>query len=124
MTGSHGNELGRFLRARREQVRPESAGLSGAGRRRVAGLRRDELARLSGIGAEYYVRLEQGRNQNPSSQVLEALARALGLDAEATAHLYRLRQAAAEGEAHVRTQCFADNAAADRLMADDAGSRG
>jgi transcriptional regulator with XRE-family HTH domain len=90
MSGVHRNELGQFLRARREQVRPESAGLSGAGRRRVAGLRRDELARLSDISTEYYVRLEQGRDQNPSSQVLEALARALGLDDQATAHLYRL----------------------------------
>ncbi|HWG26092.1 helix-turn-helix transcriptional regulator [Actinospica sp.] len=85
-----GNELGRFLRARREGTQPESVGLSGAGRRRVPGLRRDELAMLSGISSEYYVRLEQGRNQNPSTQVLEALARALRLDDEATAHLYRL----------------------------------
>jgi transcriptional regulator with XRE-family HTH domain len=84
------NELGRFLRARREETQPESVGLRGAGRRRVPGLRRDELAMLSGISSEYYVRLEQGRNQNPSTQVLEALARALRLDQEATAHLYRL----------------------------------
>ena len=85
-----GTELGRFLRARREQVRPESVGLSGAGRRRVPGLRRDELAKLSGISTEYYVRLEQGRDQNPSAQVLEALAGALRLDEDATAHLFRL----------------------------------
>jgi transcriptional regulator with XRE-family HTH domain len=90
MSDGGGNELGRFLRARRERLRPESVGLSGAGRRRVPGLRRDELAMLSGISTEYYVRLEQGRDQNPSPQVLEALAGALRLDEEATAHLYRL----------------------------------
>ena len=60
------------------------------GHRRVPGLRRNELATLSGISAEYYVRLEQGRDDNPSPQVLEALARALRLDEEATAHLYRV----------------------------------
>lgn len=85
-----GNEFGRFLRARREGTQPESVGLRGTGRRRVPGLRRDELAMLSGISSEYYVRLEQGRNQNPSTQVLEALARALRLDEAETAHLYRL----------------------------------
>ncbi len=85
-----GNELGRFLRAMRERVRPESVGLPGAGRRRVSGLRRDELAMLSDISTEYYVRLEQGRDQNPSTQVLEALARALRLDEAETADLYRL----------------------------------
>ena len=86
-----GSELGRFLRARRAQVRPESVGLpAGLGYRRVPGLRRDELATLSGISAEYYVRLEQGKDDNPSPQVLEALARALRLDEEATAHLYRV----------------------------------
>ena len=84
------NEFGRFLRARREGTQPESVGLRGTGRRRVPGLRRDELAMLSGISSEYYVRLEQGRNQNPSTQVLEALARALRLDEAETAHLYRL----------------------------------
>jgi transcriptional regulator with XRE-family HTH domain len=90
MSGDRGSELGRFLRAKRAQVQPESVGLSGATRRRVPGLRRDEVARLSGISTEYYVRLEQGRDQNPSAQVLQALAAALRLDGEATAHLYRL----------------------------------
>ena len=87
---SGGNELGRFLRARRERVQPGDVGLSGAGRRRVPGLRRDELAMLAGISTEYYVRLEQGRDQNPSTQVLEALAGALGLNSAETAHLFRL----------------------------------
>ena len=87
---SGGSELGRFLRAKRAQVQPESVGLSEATRRRVPGLRRNEVATLSGISTEYYVRLEQGRDQNPSAQVLQALAGALRLDSAATAHLYRL----------------------------------
>jgi transcriptional regulator with XRE-family HTH domain len=82
--------LGDYLRARREQVRPEDVGLVAGGRRRVAGLRREELAMLAGISAEYYLRLERGRAQNPSPQVLGALARALGLDGRATRHLHQL----------------------------------
>jgi transcriptional regulator with XRE-family HTH domain len=85
-----GNALGDYLRARRELVSPESAGISHIGRRRVPGLRRDELSLLAGVSTDYYVRLEQGRNRNPSAQVLDALARALQLDDEATAHLHAL----------------------------------
>ncbi|MFD9893407.1 helix-turn-helix transcriptional regulator [Amycolatopsis sp. NPDC059027] len=84
------NALGTFLRARRELVRPEDAGLPVTGHRRVAGLRREEVARLAGVSADYYVRLEQGRERNPSIQVVDALARALDLDEEALAHLHRL----------------------------------
>jgi transcriptional regulator with XRE-family HTH domain len=79
-----------FLRARRERVRPDEVGLAGDVRRRVPGLRREELASLAGISTDYYVRLEQGRNHQPSQQVLEALARALRLDADASAHLFAL----------------------------------
>jgi transcriptional regulator with XRE-family HTH domain len=79
-----GNALGEYLRARRELVSPESAGIPHIGRRRVPGLRRDELSLLSGVSTDYYVRLEQGRDRNPSPQVLDALARALQLDDEAT----------------------------------------
>src|SRR5246127_3568650 len=82
--------LGDFLRARRQQVRPEDVGLIPGARRRVAGLRREELAMLAGISAEYYLRLEVGRDTNPSTQVVEALARALRLDAKATQHLHKL----------------------------------
>jgi transcriptional regulator with XRE-family HTH domain len=82
--------LGDFLRARRHQVRPEDVGLIAGARRRVAGLRREELAMLAGISAEYYLRLEVGRDNNPSAQVVEALARALRLDVEATEYLHRL----------------------------------
>ncbi|MFF9458575.1 helix-turn-helix transcriptional regulator [Streptomyces flaveolus] len=84
------NALGRFLRARRERVRPEEVGLPVTGRRRVPGLRREELALLAGISAEYYLRLEQGRDRNPSATVLDALARVLLLDDEATAYLHAL----------------------------------
>jgi transcriptional regulator with XRE-family HTH domain len=90
VTDDGNNELGRFLRARREQVLPESVGLPHGRRRRVPGLRRDELAVLCGISPDYYVRLEQGRDQNPSGQVLEAIAKVLGLDGLQTAHLYYL----------------------------------
>ena len=79
-----------FLRARRERVRPEEVGLPKDVRRRVPGLRREELAMLAGISTDYYVRLEQGRDHQPSQQVLEALARALRLDADASAHLFTL----------------------------------
>ena len=84
------NPLGDFLRARRQQVRPEDVGLVPGARRRVAGLRREELAMLAGISAEYYLRLEVGRDKHPSPQVLDALARALRLDSKATQHLRRL----------------------------------
>lgn len=85
------NRLGDFLRARREQVRPADVGLpAGGGRRRVQGLRREELALLAGISSDYYMRLEQGRDQHPSGQVLDALATVLRLDREATAYLHEL----------------------------------
>ncbi len=84
------NLIGEYLRARRELIRPEDAGLRDNGHRRVPGLRRDELAMLAGISTEYYTRLEQGRDRRPSPQVLDAIARALGLDEDATAHLHAL----------------------------------
>ncbi|MFJ3779047.1 helix-turn-helix transcriptional regulator [Streptomyces sp. NPDC090075] len=87
---SPGSELGAFLRAHRDRVRPEDVGVSAHGRRRVPGLRREEVARLAGLSAQYYLRLEQGRDHHPSAQVLDALARALDLDAEATAYLHDL----------------------------------
>jgi transcriptional regulator with XRE-family HTH domain len=87
------NHLGDYLRARRELVRPEDIGLPGGARRRVRGLRREELALLAGISSDYYMRLEQGRDQHPSAQVLDALATVLRLDADATAYLHRIAQA-------------------------------
>jgi transcriptional regulator with XRE-family HTH domain len=85
------NLIGEFLRARRELVRPEAVGISElSARRRVVGLRREEVAMLAGVCNDYYVRLEQGRDQNPSRQVLDALAQVLQLDDDATDYLYRL----------------------------------
>ncbi|MEV6296989.1 helix-turn-helix transcriptional regulator [Streptomyces sp. NPDC051896] len=86
------NALGEFLRARRALVRPEDVGLPGGGLRRVPGLRREEVAMLAGISSDYYLRLEQGRDRNPSVQVLEAIAGVLRLDADATSHLVGLAQ--------------------------------
>ncbi|PZS34464.1 MAG: transcriptional regulator [Pseudonocardiales bacterium] len=83
-------ELGGFLRSRRARVTPQSAGLPGGSRRRVPGLRREELAQVAGISVEYYQRLEQGRATRPSEEVLDAIARVLRLDDVRRAHLHRL----------------------------------
>ena len=91
MHTSTGNELGDFLRASRAHLDLENAGIfGGRGTRRVAGLRREEVAVSAGVSADYYARLEQGRERSPSSQVLDALGRALQLDSDARGHLYRL----------------------------------
>ena len=95
------NALGEYLRARRQQVRPEDVGLVPGARRRVPGLRREELAMLAGISAEYYLRLEVGRDKHPSAQVIEALARALQLDAKSAQYLRQLIRRARGG--HSRT---------------------
>jgi transcriptional regulator with XRE-family HTH domain len=87
------NALGEYLRARRELVDPADVGLSVAGVRRTPGLRREEVATLAGISADYYLRLEQGRDRNPSPQVLEALARVFDLDATAIQYLLSLSTA-------------------------------
>ena len=91
--------LGGFLRARRELVRPEEHGLPPGTRRRVPGLRREELALLAGISVEYYIRLERGRDTHPSAQVLDALARVLDLDADSRAYLAGLVRTAAPAPA-------------------------
>ncbi|MBT3153372.1 helix-turn-helix domain-containing protein [Streptomyces sp. CHD11] len=82
--------LGQFLRARRERLSPADAGLPSTGRRRVPGLRRDEVASLTGVSLSYYSRLEQGRELSPSPRVLEAMARVLRLGEEETRELFRL----------------------------------
>ncbi|MFE7622425.1 helix-turn-helix transcriptional regulator [Streptomyces sp. NPDC057509] len=84
------DDLAGFLRTRRSRVDPASAGIAVDSRRRVDGLRREEVAHLSGVSVDYYVRLEQGRANKPSEQVLDALARVLGLDETEREHLYRL----------------------------------
>lgn len=84
------NALGTYLQARRALVTPQQAGVPALGRRRVPGLRREEVAMLAGISVDYYLRLERGRNRNPSTQVLESIARVLQLDDEHLAHLRAL----------------------------------
>ncbi|MGW1844369.1 helix-turn-helix transcriptional regulator [Streptomyces sp. NPDC001966] len=83
-------ELGAFLRLRRERITPDDVGLDPGTRRRTPGLRREEVAQLSGIGVAWYTWLEQGRRINPSVQVLGAIARTLRLDRTEREHLYRL----------------------------------
>ncbi|WP_033383847.1 helix-turn-helix domain-containing protein [Kibdelosporangium aridum] len=81
-------ELADFLRRARSQIDPARAGLPPDGRvRRVPGLRREEVALLAGVSTDYYARLEQGRRITPSAAVVEAIGRALGLDAAGRAHL-------------------------------------
>ena len=84
------NRLGAYLRARRGLVSPERAGIPAGARRRVTGLRREEVAMLAGISPDYYLRLERGRDRNPSPQVLGALARVLLLDEVEAAYLAEL----------------------------------
>ncbi|MFF7608902.1 helix-turn-helix domain-containing protein [Streptomyces parvulus] len=84
------DDLAGFLRTRRSRVDPASAGIPTDSRRRVEGLRREEVAHLSGVSVDYYVRLEQGRATQPSEQVLDALAGVLGLDETERGHLHRL----------------------------------
>ncbi len=87
--------LGEFLRTRRSHLRPEDVGLTTYGdRRRVPGLRREELAQLAGVSAPYYSRLEQGHSANASPEVLDALAQALRLDETERRHLHELATSA------------------------------
>lgn len=90
-------ELGDFLRARRERLTPKAVGLPAGQRRRTAGLRREEVAELAGIGIDWYVRLEQGRNVRPSPAVVDALARALKLTKAEHSHLKALARPAPPG---------------------------
>jgi transcriptional regulator with XRE-family HTH domain len=90
------SELGEFLRVRRARVRPGDVGLpSGTGTRRTPGLRREEIAALAGLSIDYYIRLEQGKETNPSSPILDGLAHALRLNEEEHAYLYALANHAA-----------------------------
>jgi transcriptional regulator with XRE-family HTH domain len=96
MTGkSSAGELGEFLRSRRAAVTPRELGIvpSYGDRRRVPGLRREELAELAGVSTTYYTRLEQGESHQVSDAVLDAIARALKLSPDERAHLYRLARA-------------------------------
>ena len=87
--------LGDFLKTRRSQLRPEVIGVPTYGeRRRVPGLRRDELARLAGVSTSYYTRLEQGHSSSASPEVLDALATALQLDEAERRHPHDLARPA------------------------------
>lgn len=83
-------ELARFLRDRRERVRPADVGLPAGSRRRTPGLRREEVAALACMSPEYYARLEQARGPRPSPRILDSVAEALRLEAAERTHLYRL----------------------------------
>jgi hypothetical protein len=92
----NGNEIRDFLTSRRARITPEQAGLPAyGGNRRVAGLRREEVALLAGVSIDYYTRLERGRAAGASDSVLEGIARALRLDEAERAHLFDLARAAA-----------------------------
>jgi transcriptional regulator with XRE-family HTH domain len=82
--------LADFLLRRREALQPSDVGLTAGPRRRTAGLRREEVAHLTGMSVDYYARLEQSRSPQPSSQMLQALARTLRLSRDETDHLHRL----------------------------------
>jgi len=86
-------ELGEFLKARRAELGPEDFGMPPGSRRRTPGLRREEVALLAGVGVTWYTWLEQGRQINASTQVLDAVARTLRLDRAERWHLYRLAEA-------------------------------
>src|SRR5262252_232424 len=98
--GTRRAELGAFLRSRRERITPGDVGLPPGIRRRTAGLRREEVAMLAGVGVTWYTWLEQGRQINASTQVLDAVARTLRLDRAEREHLYRLAEATP-----LRTEC-------------------
>ncbi|WP_309069438.1 helix-turn-helix domain-containing protein [Microbacterium sp.] len=82
--------LAEFLRARRAALQPEDVGMAAGARRRAAGLRREEVAQLTGMSVDYYTRLEQSRGPQPSEQMLAALARALRLTADERDYLFRI----------------------------------
>ncbi|MFF7751548.1 helix-turn-helix transcriptional regulator [Streptomyces sp. NPDC007971] len=84
------SELAAFLKSRRDRIRPPDVGLPVGPRRRVPGLRREEVAQLAGLSADYYTELERGRGAQPSAQVLAALARALRLSGDERDHLFHL----------------------------------
>ncbi|MFF4028985.1 helix-turn-helix transcriptional regulator [Streptomyces sviceus] len=90
MGAARHTELGAFLRSRRARIRPQDVGLPTGPRRRVPGLRRDEVAQLAGASVDYYNELERGAGSQPSEQMIAALARALRLTADERDYLYHL----------------------------------
>jgi transcriptional regulator with XRE-family HTH domain len=111
------NTLGDFLRSRRARIQPEQVGLRPAhGRRRVPGLRREEVAQLAGISVDYYIRLEQGRGQHASDEVLDAVAQVLRLDATEQAHLRALARTRRDRDKPARTRAAEHVRSTVRLM--------
>lgn len=98
------NEVGDFLHTRRDRLSPDQVGLIGGSRRRVPGLRREEVALLAGMSVDYYARMERGDLRGVSPEVLDALARALRLDEAETDHLQDLARAANPEPARRRTR--------------------
>ncbi|MFD3836629.1 helix-turn-helix transcriptional regulator [Streptomyces sp. NPDC058642] len=90
-------DLGDFLRTRRARIQPEEVGLPSHGRRRVPGLRREEVAQLAGVSVDYYIRLEQGRGPSVSDAVLDAVARVLRLDGTEHAYLHAVARPRRQG---------------------------
>jgi transcriptional regulator with XRE-family HTH domain len=106
-------ELGAFVRSRRERVTPEQVGLRPSRRRRTPGLRREEVAQLAGVGVTWYTWLEQGRDINPSAEVLEAIARTLQFDPHEHSHLFTL---AGVATTTIADQCLHLNHTAQPLL--------
>lgn len=93
-----------FLRTRRDRITPDQAGILGGSRRRVPGLRREEVAMMAGVSVEYYARIERGDLRGVSPEVLDSLARTLHLDEAETDHLHALAQAAGPQQVRRRTR--------------------
>jgi len=105
-------EVSEFLRTRRDRLTPEQAGLIGGGRRRVVGLRREEVAMLAGMSTDYYAKMERGDLSGVSPEVLDALARALRLDDAEIEHLHDLARAAAPSSVRRRPRTVAPTVSA------------
>lgn len=105
----HRVEITEFLRTRRARITPDQAGIIGGGRRRVTGLRREELAMLAGVSSDYYAKMERGHLAGVSDEVLDALARALQLDEAETDHLLDLARADSHVPVRRRTPQSADH---------------
>ncbi|MBP2409520.1 helix-turn-helix domain-containing protein [Brachybacterium fresconis] len=101
----HRAEVSQFLRTRRDRITPEQAGIIGGSRRRVPGLRREEVAMLAGVSVEYYARMERGELGGVSTEVLESIAHALRLEEAEIDHLADLARAAGPRPVRKRRKC-------------------
>lgn len=110
------DEVRDFLRTRRDRITPKQAGIIGGGRRRLPGLRRDEVAMLAGVSVDYYAKIERGHLAGVSAEVLDALARALQLDEAEAEHLHDLARAATPSPARRRARPAAQPVARDSVQ--------